>query len=60
MGFTWDGEADLYICQYDLSTFKDALAIKIMMARVLYDIFHSGHPYGTPKVELHREVRDRD
>lgn len=57
MGFSWDAEGDRYVYQYDLSTFKDALAIKTLIARLVYDIFQRWYPRKTTMVELHREVK---
>ena len=56
LGFHLDSGADKYVYQYDLSTFKDALFIKTLLARVIYDAFVRWYPYETPNVELHRPV----
>jgi hypothetical protein len=60
LGFQLDSETDRYVYHYDLSTFKDALFIKTLLARVIYDAFVRWYPYETPNVELHRLVDHTD
>lgn len=56
LGFTVPTNEERYVYHYDLSTFKDSLFLKQMLARVIYDALMKGYPYETPKVELHREA----
>lgn len=55
LGFALPANEDRYVYRYDLSNFKNALPLKQLLARVIYDAFTRWYPYDTPKVELHRD-----
>jgi hypothetical protein len=41
-----------WVYTYDLTSFKDALEIKIVLARLVYDIFHYDRKYDEARIEL--------
>lgn len=49
LGFYFSGN-DVLICQYSLYSFKDAIEIKTMLARLVYDIFQFNRKYDAAKL----------
>jgi hypothetical protein len=56
LGFVVDPDKDGYVYKYDLTTFKDALPFKQLLARIIYDAFMRWYPDNRLKVELHRDA----
>jgi len=52
LGFHLESSRERYVYHYDLKTFKDALVIKTLLARLFYDVFTRWYPYEIPNVEL--------